>query len=577
MKRRFSILLAVLLLTGCSAPAAPTEPSPPTAPPTAPTVPVLVDHAQVTLHVGAGFHGLIPLGNELLLFGDNQVIRMDPAQGNLLATLDRALPLPDTGLTQVTGEELFYFDTEAGELVTLDKDFQELQRRRLTETFLGDPILNGAGTGLYYCTPAGIRFWDSLTGISRDLKLQAGDWQGIDGLTNEGKWLQATLKASDGGLRHLLVDTANGQTVTENEMIPAITATEDFYCCPTESEWIFGQMGQQPQVLAVDAIPLPTLRAALTAEKTDTGLRLQLYDLVSGKRTAAVEFRGLAQLTGVTVWRGNILFLSEGKLCIWNWHRSPVTDDAVYTAYRYTAQEPDVEGLAALKDRADALEAKYGVEIELWKDVTAHAPAGFVFPEEWRTDVLTAALDDLEAALEKFPAGFMEKAAAWTDSGKIRILLTAGIETAHEGVYATVERMQYLEGKNACIALAANENLQRNFYHTLAHVFDTAILSNSSHFYEWDTVNPWGFRYDSDYEKNLNRTENQYPRYFIDSFSMSFPVEDRATVFEYTMLEGNEAVFGEKYIQRKLSRICKGLREVFGLEEDAYPWEQYLQ
>ena len=67
--------------------------------------------------------------------------------------------------------------------------------------------------------------------------------------------------------------------------------------------------------------------------------------------------------------------------------------------------------------------------------------------------------------------------------------------------------------------------------------------------------------------------------YFIDTYSMSYPKEDRARLFEYAMTAGHEDLFSSPNLQRKLQQLCTGIREGFGLKnhEDPLPWEQYLQ
>ena len=57
---------------------------------------------------------------------------------------------------------------------------------------------------------------------------------------------------------------------------------------------------------------------------------------------------------------------------------------------------------------------------------------------------------------------------------------------------------------------------------------------------------------------------------------MSFPVEDRATIFEYAVTHGKDSVYESKFMQNKLKRICDGLSEVFAPEDGDYIWEQYL-
>ena len=60
---------------------------------------------------------------------------------------------------------------------------------------------------------------------------------------------------------------------------------------------------------------------------------------------------------------------------------------------------------------------------------------------------------------------------------------------------------------------------------------------------------------------------------------MSFPKEDRARILEYAMTPGHEALFQATQMQAKLSQLCQGIREAYGLKkaEETFLWEQYLQ
>ena len=67
-------------------------------------------------------------------------------------------------------------------------------------------------------------------------------------------------------------------------------------------------------------------------------------------------------------------------------------------------------------------------------------------------------------------------------------------------------------------------------------------------------------------------------RAFIDSYSMTYPAEDRARIFECAANPGNELLFTSPILRAKLLRICTGIRQAFNLtqEEGPYVWEQYL-
>ena len=139
-----------------------------------------------------------------------------------------------------------------------------------------------------------------------------------------------------------------------------------------------------------------------------------------------------------------------------------------------------------------------------------------------------------------------------------------------------------MDGYRACIALAADCNTEYALYHEMCHLIDTMVLNESSAYDRWEELNPKDFQYDYDYITNQSRDGSPYlqdiNRSFIDTYSMSFPKEDRARIMEYAMTSGNESYFRSTVMQGKLKLLCEGIREAFGLKKspETFLWEQYL-
>ena len=85
----------------------------------------------------------------------------------------------------------------------------------------------------------------------------------------------------------------------------------------------------------------------------------------------------------------------------------------------------------------------------------------------------------------------------------------------------------------------------------------------------------YGYSTITDADKYLSGED----RAFVDTYSMSFPKEDRARILENAMLSGNEALFSPPIMQAKLTKLCEGIRQAFGLRKskETFPWEQYLE
>ena len=139
-----------------------------------------------------------------------------------------------------------------------------------------------------------------------------------------------------------------------------------------------------------------------------------------------------------------------------------------------------------------------------------------------------------------------------------------------------------MDGFDAYIVLSTNHDTEYALYHELSHLMETVVLTESTAYDRWNHLNPENFRYDNDYAANRNREDDQWLQpgtgYFIDTYAMSYPKEDRARLFEYAMTSGHEELFQSVNLQRKLRQMCLGIREAFGLEKsaDIFLWEQYL-
>lgn len=582
MRRWIALLILALLLTGCAS----QDPHASTTINTTPTQPTIESVPEQEVHsiwyeeLDQAYTAIVPMGNAFLLFGEGSLTRSDRADLTLVGNI----PAPNSGLLQIVQNSIVYYDVEDHAIVTLDDMLTEQSRIQLNEAINGLPYLASDGKTLYYCTNSGIRIWDTDTDISRNLKIHEGNWLGITGVLFDGRCLRCQLQQPDGTIRTLLISIENGETVAEGDQLAYLITGGDYYCCPTDSEWIFGIPEQRPNNLLVkNAVALPQIGSALTMTATENGLTLDLYDLATGLHTASECIPQIVGITCITPHEGKLIFLSGNRLYTWDYTASaklhPVEDSKIYIAPRYTVDDPDLDGLAACQTRAEELEQLYGIDILLWQDITAVAPEGYQFTIEHRTQIYQQALDTLEAALGKFPVDFMSKVAGWTDDDTLHIVLAKNI-SAPENVCNIVDGTQYLLGKNTYIVLELEGDLERSFYHALAHVVDAFVLTNSAKFYEWHNVNPSGFSYDNNYTLHIGR-ESKYlegsNRYFVNSFAMSYPVEDRATLLEYAMLAGNEAIFESKHMQAKLKRINQGLRDAFSLTAESYPWEQYLK
>ena len=319
----------------------------------------------------------------------------------------------------------------------------------------------------------------------------------------------------------------------------------------------------------------------------ETGTGIQIYDPENG------NCLGKLFLEGIT-WAGTIREDAQGRvwflttdpwnqcdvLCRWDPDVAQNGDQIQRVGPHYTVSNPDRESLALCRQRADQLEAAYGVEIRLYDDLVE--PANYAFTPEHQIVLIQSALDELEKALARFPEGFFHTGANVTESGAFQISLVREITGTDYNQAADMGGLQYWISGNAYIALKVGYGLENSFYHQLCHALETFVVGNSIHYDFWDDRNPKGFAYDYSYSLYQNHQESPWlqpeTRAFIDAFSMTYPVEDRARIFEYAVMEGNEAFFASETMQLKLKQLCMAFREAVGWKksQETFLWEQYL-
>lgn len=601
------LLVMMMLLCGCNQQSAPpTEPletvsTPETTAPAGIYIPGS-DMEQSTAgavrsyRVEDSCYGCFAMGEDLLLLhiqeGEGKLSLYENADLQLVKTVSLGENvIPTLSRMQITQRGIGYFDGE--DIVFLNTDLVEIGRMHLSEDLSGDAWLTRDWKSVYYCTEKGIWVLDLQTGISRLVKEQNAFRQEVTGCFGNGEVLLYELEVTQGQKQILLIDTSSGMVLQENEELTNLKTQADAYFYPTTVRDIrqlrFGQ-GENHKVLwPAETEQTPHIlfdsNAVVMVGYGENQTALAYYDLETGKRTAQVTLNGITEV--VSLWgdgKTGVWFLSrndagEQNLSFWDTGKTPTGDETVYTAPYYTRESPDEEGIALLAQKAAALGERFGVEILLWKDAAKTAPADYVFTEEHMTQMMGASLTKLEQLLSNFPEGFFTKSAE-----KLKIALVRDIVGVPDwGGLEENTNLQFWNGTVPVVALETGDTLERGFYHGVYHYMETRILSKSSALYEWNTLNPKGFAYDNSYITNLERTDTTYiegeNKYFIDLFSMSFPKEDRARIFEYACTAGNEDSFQTKVMREKLNRICRGIRTAFDLKkvEGTFLWEQYLQ
>ena len=608
MKRLLLLLLALALLTGCGA--APTD----TTGPNETTVPepgiYTPGHTYETQSGGAvrvfpleeTAAGIAFMGKTLVTFSEKEdKTVLTPYVGENLSRRDGAQLqdrlLPGDKILRVDQQRIGYYNRAENCIVFLDSGLQETGRTQMPKDMVGDPAISENMATVFYCTASEVRAVSLESGINRLIRKQSSQSLSVEAVLMADSVLMYGVTDNDGNCYMEFISSQTGESLGMDRSFIALDLWQNQYFLQRQdglvTEYIFTAADGSQQCFHPQAdsqvYALLEMNAVATVTYAENGAKLQLFDLSDGKCKAQLVLEGVTEVTGLIsgpqqelVW-----FLcregEDGKqlLCSWDGAKSPVADDAVYTAPRYTAQNPDTAGLNACREKADDLEKRFGVDITFGTEPLQSADYGFHY--EHQPSVIMNALEQLEQAMSIFPEGFLVTAAEISDSKQLHIGLVRSLKSKNTGVPDGIDAVQYWVDGDAWMALSVGETVQQLFIHELAHVLDTFVYSKNVAYDEWSKLNPKDFSYDLSYFSYRQHEGSQYlsgkEQAFIDTYSMTYPKEDRARIFDCALAEGNEALFASKTMQAKLKQFCVGLRNAYGWKKDerSFLWEQYLE
>ncbi len=499
--------------------------------------------------------------------------------------------------TWILSNGVAYYDESRNSVVFLDTILQEKSSVTMPKDMLGRPVLSPDGQKIFYCAADGIRTMEFRTGITRLLRQLSEENAKLQGVYFDGTVLLCRVGVEPNAA-WLMLSADTGETLDTQKQMPRLVTSEQTWA----ARWVengqvmllCGEREGQAMHLKVqqsgEAALLPQLDGIVLYRMENDGIRLSFYDISEGTQVAAAELPGLSRLLSFAAdpQRELIWFLAEQdgavRLFSWQWQKNLTQDQ---TDYRepYVSEsegEPDSEALKQCAEQAQALGKKYGCRILIDQDAVQTEPEDALLEPENRVNRIRGGLQVLERAMARIPAEIWEQLDS-NPGDMLQIALVKSISNSR-GVQQQNAGIQFWNDGEACIAVTLGEELERQFYHQLFHVMDNRVLTGCVIYDEWDSMNPRGFAYDYSYTKNAERTDERYVqddenRAFISLFSMSYPREDRATIFENAMLPEGTDCFRSWRMQEKLSVLCRGIRRAFALEEDGrvFAWEQYLE
>lgn len=483
-----------------------------------------------------------------------------------------------SGSSAVYGGYAFY-DADNKQMLFLDAQLSVTETVVLPEDATGNPICSPDGSQIYYCAGQEVRSMDVQRGITRLIKSHGCKSQTILGCYMNGEVLAVMLTYADDSRAVVYISATDGLTITTQKQDASLYTAGDAYV-------LFRKDGIVRQILfegqdGISCLNIPDtyvyaaldLGGVLGFAVTEEGVQASVYDMVSGKVSASVALKGYCDVESVYVDGANQLVwmllepANNGKQMLLRWdpYKSPVEDETVYTGPRYTAENPDKDGIKLADKRTDKLETTHGVTIRIWTDATKRS-VGPELETEYQTEAINSVLDDLEQVLELFPDNFLYKSV----TNYIRICIVRSID-------GRITYGQYWVGTEPYIVICPGVDVREAFIRSVSYVVESHTLGNSSLIDTWEDLNPDGFAYSEEVIAPEGYLEGD-ERAFVDEASMVSVTEDRSRVFWQAMLPDNAEVFASETMQAKLRQLCLAIRDAWRWEKktEVFLWEQYL-
>ena len=189
------------------------------------------------------------------------------------------------------------------------------------------------------------------------------------------------------------------------------------------------------------------------------------------------------------------------------------------------------------------IENEYGITIKVKK--SADVKFDFWSQEivgEKRYDAINDSLDTLETSLKSFNKDIFKEFIHGEYTG-FQIYIASTIESPNP---IDGEEFKYYDKYTI---IAQTSGFERTFYHELLHALEDAVTTKHQDIFKnWNSYNPKGFKYGSfDYYKIYSAQRytidfGSEDVYFIDNYSQTDEMEDRARIFENLAVKNTEKI-----------------------------------
>lgn len=513
------------------------------------------------------------------------------------------LELPNV---QVCGDKIAVIDWAYGDVTLLDCTFEVIQEYK-TWTAYCAVYLDEAAENIYCFTQNGVKVMHTESGKTTMLLEEAtmlfastkcGNAVTITYTDENTQLSESAVVDLETGTAEKIPFEGAFRSVEYNEGIwlAGVLGEDDiYYLGRADRPKEFGVAGQYYTQMTLIANPL---RLMATTYDDHGGTTLTLYSL-DGKYLSQCQLPShISSVIWEPVWSeadgGYFLIAIDntGKdmLLFWDMSVPTVGEDLTYVS-AYEEQVVDSEVSEVLLKRAEKIAAEYGIEVFIG-DQTEDSYGIYNMASEMNEEYIGEGLDALEAALMKYPDGFM-KQLLYGDQKKLEFHLTGAFtlkeypEGEVNGFTSYIGLAQEAEGKSIVVVdITMAGSIEQTLHHEIMHIIDNKLrfdanLRDGALYSEemWNTYNPEGFTYVEDkFHLPESVYSDGYESYFIDIYSRTTANEDRARIMEYAMVEADWAFSNADGRFEKLEYLCECIRDAFDTE--GWPtqtvWEKTL-
>lgn len=248
--------------------------------------------------------------------------------------------------------------------------------------------------------------------------------------------------------------------------------------------------------------------------------------------------------------------------------------------------------LKPLREKADRLQEKYGVMIHISRECS-NMLGNYAIVALDDYEQVNRALDELDTELGKYPEGFMEQFRKEGMAG-IDIYITSTLIGYNSDALEYAGGFQWEMGSQSIIAVDCTNkgDLPVTIHHELSHAIEKYVAKkNLLDDARWEELNPTDgayadfytysyrqFGFDGTVKYTYYGCDSLDDVYFVDDYSMTYPAEDRARLWENIMSDSSIIEWeNTPNLVNKINYYASCIRAAFDSAEwEDVMWEKYI-